>query len=171
MPFRKITANKKSTNLIKTAIIGLFSFLFAASVLGTGITLAGNAYQGATGTGSAGKLQNADGKSSAMDKLKSMGIPFDKAVFLKNIRKGNYDVARLFLKAGIDPDARNPKDGNTALIYASMNGNVKIVKLLLSYNADVNAKSNDGFTATAAAIFTGHPKVLKILQEYSNSNK
>jgi ankyrin repeat protein len=59
----------------------------------------------------------------------------------------------------------NEKDtkGNTALHYASTNGNSDIVKYLLLNNANTNIENNNGNTAYAEAILNFHYDVVKIL--------
>ncbi len=103
--------------------------------------------------------------ANAKKELKALKIPFTKKEFLTGVKKNNLHIVKLFLSAGMNPNTRDAKTGNTALIYASLNGNITIVKLLLADNADINAKSKDGFTAMAAAVFSGHAKVMKLLKK------
>ena len=65
----------------------------------------------------------------------------------------NDDAAALkqLLGKGADPNARDPRNGTTALILAAFLGRVDIAKILLVAGADLNAKNNDGATALSAA--------------------
>lgn len=54
----------------------------------------------------------------------------------------------------------------TPLFLSSRAGNVEVVKLLLDYGADVDAKDQDGFTPLMAAVHGGHPSVVKLLLEH-----
>jgi 5-methylcytosine-specific restriction endonuclease McrBC regulatory subunit McrC len=56
--------------------------------------------------------------------------------------------------------------GETALMLASMKGNIKIVKLLLEYEANPNLQEEYGFTALMLASMKGNIKIVKLLLEY-----
>jgi ankyrin repeat protein len=51
----------------------------------------------------------------------------------------------------------------TPLMIASLNGNLEIVKSLISEGADVNAKDNYGFTALMHAVVGGSLEIVKLL--------
>jgi len=53
--------------------------------------------------------------------------------------------------------------GKTPLMVASLNGNLEIVKSLISEGADVNAKDNYGFTALMDAAFVGNLEIVELL--------
>ena len=76
-------------------------------------------------------------------------------ILLSAVISGDFDLAYCMLEQGADPNTRDdPKFGNTVLIRVSgdfYGGNVKIVKLLLDYGADIDATSNNGNTALIAA--------------------
>lgn len=56
---------------------------------------------------------------------------------------GNADVAELLLRCGAEIDARD-RDGKTALMIAVINGQQKLVELLLEKRADLNVKNEVG---------------------------
>ena len=60
----------------------------------------------------------------------------------------------------------NAKTGNgvTALIVASREGQLEIVRALLDAKADVNAKMSDGSTALIMASQQGHQQVVQLLK-------
>ena len=64
----------------------------------------------------------------------------------------------------MDINAKN-KDGETALMLASSEGHLEIVKLLIEKGADVNVKNEDGKTALTLASRYGHLEVVKYLVE------
>ena len=54
-------------------------------------------------------------------------------------------------------------DGLTALILASQDGKKEVVKFLIDWGADVEAKSNIGWTSLMCAAAYGHLDVVKVL--------
>ena len=60
-------------------------------------------------------------------------------------------------------NAKN-NDGETALMWASYNGHLEVVKLLVTLGADVNAKDKNGNTALMWAIYNGHSEVVAYLK-------
>jgi ankyrin repeat protein len=56
-----------------------------------------------------------------------------------------------------------PASGVTALMTASQNGDLEVVRALLAAKADVNAKRTDGVTALMAASLKGHLEVVRAL--------
>lgn len=68
------------------------------------------------------------------------------------------------LQKGADINAKdNDNDGMTALMYASEDGNLGIVDLLIANGADVNAKDNNGWTALMFASFDDNLEVATLL--------
>ena len=65
----------------------------------------------------------------------------------------NGDAAALkeVLGKGADPNARDPRNGTTALILAAFLGRVDIAKMLLAAGADLKAMNDDGATALSVA--------------------
>ena len=83
-------------------------------------------------------------KVSSTKEIKSMNEEFVTAA-----REGNYSLIQQFLldeKRKIDVNFKEEEYGRSAISEASLNGHEEIVKLLISYNCDVNAK--DSFDAT-----------------------
>lgn len=60
-------------------------------------------------------------------------------------------------------DAMWASTGNTALIWASGNGDVDMVQLLIDNGADINIKNKDGYTALIWASSEGHLDVVRLL--------
>lgn len=75
-------------------------------------------------------------------------------------RYKNTEAVRILINAGADVNAQD-YEGNTALMWASANGNAIAVKLLLAAKADVNIKNNKGQTAIDLAKDTTIMKLLK----------
>jgi len=76
----------------------------------------------------------------------------------------------MLLDAGADVNATDNR-GSTALMKASWNGNIEIVKMLLKKGADVNAKTNDNITALSGASVNGHTEVAELLEKVIETEK
>jgi ankyrin repeat protein len=61
------------------------------------------------------------------------------------------------IEAGSDINAAD-RDGDTALIRASWNGNTEIVELLIAAACDINAANIEGNTALIWASLNGHTR-------------
>ena len=71
----------------------------------------------------------------------------------------------LFLKIIYsEPDACD-NEGKTSLFYASEAGHLGLVKLLVSRNANVNARTHEGTTPLRATCLAGRREVCKYLLE------
>ena len=73
------------------------------------------------------------------------------------------ELLSLILEKRANPNGKNQL-GKTALIQATMNGDLKSVKLLISYKADIEL--DDGkFSPLATAVRSNHPEIVKYLLE------
>lgn len=82
---------------------------------------------------------------------------------LDAIERGNGERALTLLKQGVDPNTKDAL-GRTALMYAGINGQTKIIMpALLDKGADANAKSLDGTTALIAAVIFSDPDAVRLL--------
>ncbi len=61
------------------------------------------------------------------------------------------NAARSALDAGADANARDPVQGSTPLIFASLLGRAEIVRMLLAAGADIHATDYNGVNALAVA--------------------
>ena len=67
------------------------------------------------------------------------------------------------LKAGANPDARNP-EGRTALMEAARLGHVNIIRILIRAGAKLNLREpRDNRTALMFATSSGHPNAARAL--------
>jgi ankyrin repeat protein len=83
--------------------------------------------------------------AEAQNKLAQLKITYDEDAFITCSKEGKTDAVKLFLEAGMNPDAKT-YDGKTALMGATRGGHVEIVQALLANGAEVNAKDNEGMT-------------------------
>ena len=77
---------------------------------------------------------------------------------LMAIRRGNYQVVKLLLDNGADPNISD-NFGSTPLISATHKNNYDMVKLLLDKEADVNLKTVGGLSALQGAIINSNKNV------------
>ncbi|KAG8525569.1 uncharacterized protein KY384_009213 [Bacidia gigantensis] len=64
----------------------------------------------------------------------------------------------------------NPVDGRTALIVASREGHLEIVRHLIDARADPHKHDPSGWTAQEYAAFRGHIKLAQLLAEYASQD-
>jgi hypothetical protein len=83
--------------------------------------------------------------AEAKNKLAQLQITYDEDAFITCSKEGKTDAVKLFLHAGMKPDAKT-YDGKTALMGAAREGHVEIVQALLANGAEVNAKDDEGMT-------------------------
>lgn len=82
---------------------------------------------------------------------------------LAAIEHGNAERTLALLKQGVDPNTKDAL-GRTALMYAGINGQTKIIMTaLLEKDANVNAKSLDGTTALIASTIFSDPDAVRLL--------
>ena len=55
-------------------------------------------------------------------------------------------------------------EGYTALMLASVNGRIEVLRLLLDAGADKNMADNDGDTAAMLASLRGHVDIVSLLE-------
>ncbi len=94
--------------------------------------------------------------------IEKKGVPFTQESFLREVKEGNRENTGLFIKAGIDINSKD-KDGSTALMVASENGDLQMAQLLIQNGADVNANNIDGYTALMYAAYKGNVQIAELL--------
>jgi len=88
--------------------------------------------------------------------------PLEKELFVA-VRDGDVDTAsKLLVKYPKLINSRNPA-GMSALIESAMNGDQKMVELLISNGTDVNAQDDGGKTALHYSVETGQMTLMKVL--------
>jgi len=89
---------------------------------------------------------------SALSFPKDVPSPnYDRIDLIYATKDKNYDGVKYLLDAGVYPDTRD-SEGNTALMFASLNGDVNITKLLLDNGAFTKSKNNTGRSALNYAL-------------------
>ena len=99
-------------------------------------------------------------KDDIVKLLKKNGAKTD---FFTEIAIGDIEAVKNYINEGVDTNSAN-KHGHQALMVAAHQGHIDIVKLLISRNADINAKhSFSGNTALIGATHQGHIDMVKLL--------
>ena len=75
-------------------------------------------------------------------------------------------LLQILLDHGAYTHLRTVKDGLSALMIASKNGNTQAVKCLLKYGANMNVLSSSGWSALTFAKENKHEKTLQVLEEH-----
>lgn len=73
------------------------------------------------------------------------------------------EAIRQYIDSGADIDAREQMGGSSALIVASLVGNVEAAELLLENGADPNLQNNDASTALHTAAFFCNQEIVEML--------
>tara|TARA_B110000977_G_C11063825_1_gene487012 strand:+ start:1305 stop:2207 length:903 start_codon:yes stop_codon:yes gene_type:complete len=89
---------------------------------------------------------------------------------MEDINNGDIDRVKELLDSGVDPNIEHrcefPTNETTPLIYATMKGRDKIVRLLLDSKAKPNIRDSAGITALRVASSLGYTDIVKILFNY-----
>lgn len=101
--------------------------------------------------------------ASPRERLDRRGVPFTTEAFVERAKQGSAEVVRLFLAAGMDPNATLP-GGGTAIAWAVNGGHADVVRALLEAGADVNVPAgNDGMTLLMLAAQRGDSSLVRLL--------
>jgi ankyrin repeat protein len=73
------------------------------------------------------------------------------------------DIIKEYIKQGGDVNIRNPHSSQTSLMYATMDINLEIMKLLIDAGADVDVKTDNGSTALMYACANDSADAVKML--------
>ncbi len=91
--------------------------------------------------------QKTSAKDAAREELARIPLPYTSDAFIESAKNGDLATVKLFLTAGMDPNAKvgelgavgNASSGWTALMYAAAAGQIKMVETLLKSKANINA--------------------------------
>ncbi len=89
-----------------------------------------------------------------MGKKTSMG-----SLLLSFCRNDDYEKASLFLQHGSNPNIQNETSKISPLHWAAKNGNLRLVKLLITHGADPKLKTIYGLDAELIALQEGHHEI------------
>ena len=78
-------------------------------------------------------------------------------------RTGKVDAVRVLLARGADVHAKEPRRGQTALMWAAAEGHVAVIEELIKAGADFRTPLDSGFTPLMFAVRQGHIAAVKAL--------
>lgn len=106
-----------------------------------------------------------DPRDVARAELARLPVEYSAAVFLASAEAGKTAVVRLFLQAGIDPNAADRR-GATALMHAAGRNDLPMLQMLLTARAAVNARmSGSDATAMSWAAGSGKLDAMRVLMK------
>ena len=82
-----------------------------------------------------------------------------------SIFSNSYELSRLFLKYGADPNKKD-NEGQTPIFRIVFANDEKIIGLLLEYGAILDIQDKDGNTPLHIAVLTKNYKIIKSLLDY-----
>jgi cytohesin len=100
-------------------------------------------------------------KEDYQKEISRRGMSYSADSFLAEAGAGNKELIELFLKAGMDVNAKG-SDGNSALHMASAGDNFEVIELLVQKGADVNAQGKNAYTALMVVSSKGNLPAAKL---------
>ena len=76
---------------------------------------------------------------------------------------GNVEAIKQHLAAGTNINEKDPFEGSSPLISASLFGKTEIARMLIDAGAEINLQNNDGSTALHTASFFCRPEIVVML--------
>lgn len=109
---------------------------------------------------------SADWKNSEGCDALYMACTFNSAAYEAVSQTDIYEITKLLLAKGINPDSRYRFLGDMpAIVIAGMNGNSGSVKALIEAGVDINISDEPGFTALHRAAMNGWYETVQLLIE------
>lgn len=106
----------------------------------------------------------------ARAKLAQIKLPFEPAVFLECVEKGDIDAVKLFLAAGMNPNIED-KYGLTVLTHAVQQNHRHIIDALLKAKANVNGTTKTRWGPVSYAARPDSKDILLTLLKHSPDTK
>lgn len=97
---------------------------------------------------------------TARSRLARQRIAFTEKTFVQNARDGRKVIVEQFLVAGMNKDAKN-EVGDTALVAATRNNRLEVMRILLDRQADPNQLGIEGLTALMIAVRNDQTSTLR----------
>jgi len=101
---------------------------------------------------------------AAIDDLNRRNIEFTEDEFIDAVKRGDVDLTRLFLKAGMNANTKVEKEW-PALALASFKGYADVAEALINGKALMNMKNSNGWTPLMLAVHLSRNDAAKMLVE------
>ena len=88
---------------------------------------------------------------------------YDFTIFVLAAESGDEPLIKQYLLDGMDPNAQD-MDGNTALMAATLNGHLGMVRILLKAEADPNIRNSEKLSAVDFAVIHQDFRTAEILK-------
>jgi ankyrin repeat protein len=102
-------------------------------------------------------------RENARKELAGRGLEFNGKTFFDRVRAGDAEIVKLFIGAGMPPDARD--GGFTPLLEAARRGHEEVVSVLIDAGADVDVPDSYGVTPLMFSLISGAAKSARQLIE------
>lgn len=97
-------------------------------------------------------------------KKNSIALSTITSLALNNKSEEEYQIVKMFLSYGADPNIANERAGSIPLMAAAYKGDMWVVKLFLEYGVDLNLKDNQSRTVLDMVKKKNQQKVIDLLQ-------
>jgi len=102
-------------------------------------------------------------EKKAKERLDQLGIEYSEINFYDAVTKGELEVVKLFIEAGMSPNVM--ENNMTGLVEASRRGYEEIALALIDAGADVNSQDSYGVSALMYAAISGSVEIMEKLIE------
>ena len=105
-----------------------------------------------------------EGNITEVEQILASGTPDNLSAFLREAAKFNHlEIVKLLFAKGADINQPGSYGSNAALISATWNDNLEMVKFLVDNNANINNQDVGGSTALMIASWNGNLEMVKFL--------
>ncbi|MFZ2053231.1 MAG: ankyrin repeat domain-containing protein, partial [Candidatus Aminicenantales bacterium] len=108
-------------------------------------------------------LEKGKSGKKAREDLAGRGVEFNEKTFFDHVRRGDTEIVRLFLAAGMSPDIQD--HGFTPLPEAARRGYEEIASALIDAGVEVNSADPYGVTALMFSLISGSTQTARQLVE------
>ena len=84
--------------------------------------------------------------------------------------KGNYNISKLLLHNGGDPNVYNPATTKTPLLHAVISGNLPLAELLLRFNANPDLPDETGWSPLRWAEYKKDVQMTQLIKNYGGKD-
>jgi len=101
---------------------------------------------------------------AAIDDLNRRNIEFTEDEFMDAVKRGDAELVKIFLRAGMNPNTKVEKEW-PAMALAAVKGHAEVVAALADGKALLNMKNTNGWTPLMLAVHLGRNEASKVLVE------